>query len=97
MANHRRSAMKTLRERVLARAKRDEHIDYITLDLIELLAGCAEALSGIMQLIDDADLVRNTCSDSDFQKFMDQGFKIMKPMKEAHSGLAKLEAHLGES
>lgn len=47
------------------------------------------SLTQVLQLIDDADLVRNTCNDSDIMAFMKQGQKLVEALKGAQAALKK--------
>ena len=47
----------------------------------------ADALRGLIKLLDDGDLVRNTDGDADMMKFMRQGTRIMFALQAAQNAL----------
>ena len=55
-----------------------------TLAPVSLLA---DALRGLIKLLDDGDLVRNTDGDADMMKFMRQGTRIMFALQAAQNAL----------
>ncbi len=55
-----------------------------TLAPVSLLA---DALRGLMKLLDDGDLVRNTDGDGDVMVFMRQGIKITNALRAAQEAL----------
>ncbi len=46
-----------------------------------------QALSNVMKLIEDGDLVRNIENDGDVMKFMKQGLRIALALKQAENAL----------
>lgn len=55
----------------------------------EPLRAAYEAISGLINLLDNGDLVRNTDNDSDVMAFMKQGLRITKALAAARDVLEK--------
>ncbi len=49
---------------------------------------CREALRGLLKLVADNDLVRNTANDGDLLAFVNQGSRIVNALKAATDALA---------
>jgi len=61
-------------------------IERPTLDVVSI-ALLADALQGLIKLLDDGDLIRNTDGDADVMVFMRQGVKITNALRSAQEAL----------